>query len=121
MTAPLFKRCATNADVTALLGTDPVRVFPFGLAPLNVMKPYAVWQVVGGTPENLLAGRPSIERQLLQIDVYADSAEQARTVLATIEHAIELECYVTRYSGESRDPDTQSYRSSMDVDWLVPR
>lgn len=120
-TPPIFMLCAADPGVTALLGTNPVRVFMFGMAPQNVQKPYAVWQVVSGSPENYLAGRPDTERHALQIDVYADSASVARSALSAIEHAIELDCYITRYGGESRDPETMNYRSSMDVDWHTYR
>ena len=120
-TPPIFSICAADAQLTALLGSNPVRLFIFGMAPQGVQKPYAVWQVVSGAPENYLAGRPDAEGHTLQIDVYGDNAGQARSVLAAIENAIELDCYVTRYGGESRDPETKNYRSTMDVDWITYR
>lgn len=118
---PLFPLCASDSSVTALLGTNPVRLFMFGMAPQGVQKPYAVWQMVGGGPESYLAGRPDSEGHSIQIDVYGDSAADTRAALAAIEHAIELHCYVTRYGGESRDPETMSYRSSMDISWITER
>lgn len=120
-TPPIFRLCADDPEVVALLGESPTRLFMFGMAPQGVQKPYAVWQVVSGSPENYLAGRPDVEQHSLQIDVYADSAAQSRAVLAAIEKAIELNCYVTRYGGESRDPETKNYRSTMDVDWHTYR
>lgn len=120
MHPPIFEVCSADAGVKAVLGT-PCRLYPFGLAPQNPVKPYAVWQTVGGSPENYLAGRPDTERHALQIDVYASSASQARAALVAIERAVELSCYVTRYGGESRDMETKNYRSSMDVDWHTYR
>lgn len=126
-TAPIFQVCRNDPAVHDALWWESapdgpeLKLYMFGMAPQNVQKPYAVWQVVGGFPENYLAGRPDAERHSLQIDVYANSASQARSVLAAIEHAIELNCYVTRYGGESKDPETGSYRSSMDVDWHTYR
>lgn len=120
-TPPIFMLSAADPGVTALLGIDPVRLFMFGMAPQSVKKPYAVWQVIGGSPENYLAGRPDTEQHTLQVDVYADTAAQARAALAAIERAIELDCYVTRYGGESRDTETKNYRSSMDVSWHTYR
>lgn len=126
-TPPIFQVCRNDPAVhdalwweTAPDGPE-LKLYMFGMAPESVQKPYAVWQVVGGSPESYLAGRPDAESHSLQIDVYADSASVARSVLAAIEHAIELNCYVTRYGGESRDPETKSYRSSMDVDWHTYR
>ncbi|MGL4711664.1 MAG: tail completion protein gp17, partial [Shewanella sp.] len=47
--APIFVVCRASTAVTDLLGTNPTRLYPFGQAPQNVAKPYAVWQVIGGS------------------------------------------------------------------------
>lgn len=104
-----------------MLGSNPLRLYMFGLAPQGVENPYAVWQMVSGNPETYLANRPDAETHTLQIDVYADSPSVARQALAAIEYAIELNCNVVRYGGESRDFETMNYRSSMDVIWLGNR
>ena len=119
--APIFAVCAADAGVTALLGLSPTRLYPFGEAPEGVAKPYAVWQLVTGSPENYLAGRPDLDGYTLQVDVYGTTAASARAVTAAISAAIELQAYVTRWGGESKDTETKLYRSSFDIDWLVPR
>lgn len=119
--APIFAVCAASPQVTALLGTVPTRLYPFGEAPEGVAKPYAVWQLINGSPENFLAGRPDLDGYTLQVDVYAATATSARAVTAAISAAIELVAYVTRWGGESKDSATKNYRSSFDIDWLVPR
>lgn len=118
---PIFTACRADPSITAQLGTNPLRLFMFGMAPQKVQKPYAVWTVISGSPENYLAGRPDAEQYTIQVDVYADTAAQARSALSAIERAIELHCYVTRYGGESRDPETKNYRSTMDVAWIISR
>jgi hypothetical protein len=119
--APIFAVCAADVGVRALLGITPHRLYPFGEAPEGVIKPYAVWQLVTGSPENYLAGRPDLDGFTLQVDVYAVTATSARAVTDAIAHAIELNAYVVRWGGESKDTATNLYRSSFDVDWLVPR
>lgn len=120
--APIFKVCNQDAGVTALLKTDNIlRVFQFGRAPQNVKKPYAVWQMITGNPENYLNCRPDIEMHSIQIDVYADTAKVASDVLNAIEYAIETSCTITSYHGESRDPDTNDYTVGFDADWYVKR
>jgi hypothetical protein len=121
MYAPIFAVCAADAGVTALLGASLTRLYPFGEAPEGVAKPYAVWQLVTGSPENYLAGRPDMDGYTLQVDVYAATGSSARAVAEAISHAIELQAYVTRWSGETKDTETKLYRSSFDIDWLVPR
>ena len=121
MYPPIFEVCKADAAVVALLGSNPLRFYPFGEAPQKVAKPYAVWQQVGGAPENYLAGRPDIDGFTLQIDVYAATGASARAVGAALRDSIELRAHVTRWGGESKDEATGRYRLSFDVDWLTPR
>lgn len=121
MYAPIFAVCSASPDVTALLGTAPVRLHLFGEAPEGVTKPYVVWQTIGGDPENYLEGRPNTDKFELQIDVYGTTASQVRSVAKAIRDAIELTAYVTRWNGESKDVLTKTYRYSFDVDWWVSR
>lgn len=120
-TAPIFAVCAADAAVTAVLGIQPTRLYPFGEAPEGVVKPYAVWQLLTGSPDNYLSGRPDIDGYTLQVDVYATTASDARSVTQSITRAIELKANVTRWGGETKDSATNLYRSSFDIDWLVPR
>ncbi|WP_433766642.1 DUF3168 domain-containing protein [Pseudomonas putida] len=119
--APIFAVCSADAAVRALLGVSPLRLFPFGEAPEGVAKPYAVWQLITGSPENYLAGRPDMDGYTLQVDVYGATGASARAVTEAIVHAIELKANVVSWGGESKDTATNLYRSSFDVDWLVPR
>ncbi|WBM34147.1 DUF3168 domain-containing protein [Pseudomonas sp. NY11382] len=122
MTPPIVQACLQSSAVTALLGSGTaMRFYSFGEAEQGVAKPYAVWQVVSGSPENYLAGRPDADSITLQVDVYADTGEAARKVRDAIRDAIELDAYVTRWGVEGRDPETKNYRASFDVDWWVSR
>ncbi|NWA25509.1 DUF3168 domain-containing protein [Pseudomonas gingeri] len=120
MFAPINAVCAKDAGVIALLGM-PMRLYPFGDAPQDGQKPYAVWQTIGGSPENYLAGRPDVDGYRLQVDVYAATGPSARAVAKAIRDAIELHAYITRWGGDGRDPATKNYRYSFDVSWLVAR
>lgn len=118
---PLFEVCAASSAVRAVLGSNPVRLFLFGEAPQNVVTPYAVWQTIGGLPENYLGNVPDVDRFSLQIDVYANSATEARSVVESLRDAIEPVAYVTGWRGEARDTETKKFRSGFDVDWMVKR
>ncbi|MFV3291286.1 DUF3168 domain-containing protein [Pseudomonas sp. NY11955] len=122
MTPPIVKACLQSSAVTALLGagTD-MRLYSFGEAEQGVAKPYAVWQVISGSPENYLAGRPDLDSITLQVDVYATTGDSARAVRDAIRDAIELDAYITRWGDEGRDTETKNYRASFDVDWMVHR
>lgn len=122
MTPPIVQACLSSPAVTALLGAGTaMRLYSFGEAEEGVAKPYAVWQLVNGSPENYLAGRPDADGFTLQVDVYAATSTSARQVRDAIRDAVELDAYVTRWGGENRDPATKNYRASFDVDWWVQR
>ncbi|EBL6882863.1 MULTISPECIES: tail completion protein gp17 [Enterobacteriaceae] len=122
MIAPIFPVCASSPEVTALLGSNPVRIYPFGIQDDNVVYPYAVWQnLPGGGPENYLNQRPDADKFSLQIDVYADTADEAMLAAQAIIYAIELKANIVRYGPQDRDESTLKYRYSFDVDWIVNR
>ena len=106
---PIFETCAADAGVVALLGESggALRLYPAGSAPQGAAKPYAVWQFVGGGPENYLGGRPDIDRFALQVDAYADTLSAARAIADAIEEAVELLAYVTAFRGEEKDLETR--------------
>jgi len=118
---PIFQVAAADPAVIALIGANPVRLYLFGMAPDKPAGTYCVWQVINGSPENYLAGRPDVEPYCLQVDVYASTAAAARTAGQAFDYAIELAARATSYNGETRDTETMLYRYSFDVDWIVQR
>lgn len=121
MIAPIFAVCAASPRVRALLGSDPLRVYPFGMQDDAVVYPYAVWQNVTGSPENYLAQRPDADAFTLQVDAYADTVDEVINVAAALRDAIEPHAHITRWGGQEKDPETKRYRYSFDVEWIVPR
>lgn len=121
MTAPIFTVVSADIAVRQLLGQGPVRFYLFGMAPQNGPLPYAVWQAVGGSPENYLAGRPDVDSHTLQVDVYAEDPLTARSVVEALRDAIELHAHITLWLGESQDPATGRWRGTFRLDWITPR
>jgi len=121
MIAPIFSVCSQDKTLQQLLGSSPIRLYPFGEHFGNVVYPYAVWQGIGGSPENYLGNRPDIDRFGIQIDVYASTAKEATSVATAIRDAVEGAAYVTRWGQQTMDSETKKYRYSFDVDWLVHR
>jgi len=119
MTAPIFTVCVSSPAVTALLGAGPTRLYPHGEAPEGTPKPYAVWQVVSGSPINYVNGVPDTDRYGLQVDVYADTASSADAVVTVMRKALAQHAYITGFGVDTRDEDTHNYRKGFDVAWLV--
>lgn len=121
MIPPILSVCAASTAVTALLGSDPCRLYPGGEVDENTPIPYATWQGVGGSPENYLGDLPDIDGYSLQIDCWGANARQAGDVAQAIRDAIEPHAYVVSWRGLSRDPETKEYRYSFDIHWHVER
>jgi hypothetical protein len=121
MDVPFFTVCKADPTVQALLGGVLPRIYPFGQAPQDVVKPYVVYQWIGGEPFNMLNCRPDADRSSLQVDVYGLTTQSTTTVAKAIRNAIELDSYIVGYRGDMRDEETKLYRTSFDVDWLVMR
>lgn len=121
MIAPIFALCSQDTVLQNLLGTSPMRLYPFGEHFDNIVYPYVVWQNIGGEPENYLGSRPDIDRYSIQIDAYATRADDVLAVADSVRNAIEGTAYIVRWGQQTMDSETKKYRYSFDVDWLVQR
>lgn len=122
MGPPIFLVCSTDPGVIALIGSGvDCRIYSFGEAPEGVEKPYVVWNLIDGIPENYLADRPDADGFTLQVDVYATSAVAATQVTVALRDALELNANITRWGASGRDPTTKDYHRSFDIDWITLR
>lgn len=121
MIPPVFDILKASTAVKALVGNNPVRVFPFGSAPQNVTRPYATYSVFNGQPENYLDQVPDIDNMGTQIDVWADSVSSCEAVSVAIRNALEPSAHMTSFSGNDRDPETRLFHCRMDFDFFEGR
>lgn len=121
MYPPIFATCFADATCRELLGSSPMRLYPFGRAPEDESRPYAVWQTISGQPENYVDAAPDVDSMTTQIDVYATNEADAREVAEAIRDAIEPVAHITSWRGEMLDNGTELRRYSFDVEWIVLR
>lgn len=121
MIPPVFPICSNNAGVTALLGSNPCRVYPFGEAPQGVASPYATWATVSGVPENYLGDLPDTDNHSVQMDVWGDTSKSVLEAAKALRDALEPHAYIVAWRGTSRDTETKRYRFSFDVDFIESR
>lgn len=106
----------------AVLGSNPTRFWPFGTAPQNEQRPYAVHQLAYGTPENTLSCPPDTDLMGVQVDAYARSVTEARTAAKAIRDSIESSgSVISAWNGESWEKDTGLYRVSMTAEFWNER
>lgn len=121
MFPPLFSTLYASSAVKALLGTTPLRVYPFGEAPQGVTLPYAVYQSITGTPENYLGDVPDMDGYTVQLDVYGSTLTSSRAAASAIRVALESVSYITSLREPPRDSPTNHFRYSLDVSFFTPR
>lgn len=122
MTPPVFTVLSAASTVTALVGSDPVRVFGFGDAPLEPTYPYVTWQTVGGAPAQMLAAVPLVDSHRVQIDCWGATQASVLAVAEAVRDAIEAAGHhMVGFGDTSRDPETKSYRFRMDFQFWKAR
>jgi hypothetical protein len=117
----IFTDAAVDARVQELLGSEPVRFWPFSYAPQNEQRPYALHQLVYGTPENTLACAPDIDQFGVQVDAYARTVTEARSVAEALRDALENVCHLVAYNGEGWEIDTGLYRVGLTFEYWTKR
>lgn len=117
----IFGYVSASNEVKQLIGSSPVRFWPFAMAPQKGQAgyglPYAVWQSPYGTPQNYLNQLPDIDNVAAQIDVYAQTLDSARATARAIRDSVEPYGHVVSYNGEEKDDPTGLYRFGFTVEF----
>lgn len=122
----VFEIAADSPAVTALLGSNPTRLWPFAIAPQNGDPnygiPYAVHQLVYGAPVNTLSCIPAADNFGIQFDIYAATATSARQVAAALRDAYEASHNpIVSWNGEEWESATGLYRLGFTVEFWPDR
>lgn len=119
MFPPIYRLVAADAACLAVLGTPP-RCY-FGRATENAARPYVVWHMAGGTPENVMDGTPPHDHVAGQVDFVADDQESLIATITAVRTAIERVGYVTSYNPGGVNDQTGRLEYSFDAEFHVPR
>ena len=117
----LFTILNSSSSVKALLGSDPLRVFPWGEAPPAVTRPYATYAVFSGNPQNTLGDVPEVDIDGTQINVWGDTGTSTDAAARAIRDALEPHAHMISYESASRDKETGRYNSLMSFDFFTER
>lgn len=126
--APVFSLANASATVRGFLygPGGPLRFYAFGEADQKTPRPYAVWQTVGGSPENYIGQNPDADDWSVQVDVYSDKAgmggqTEARNIAYALVEALQEDSYITSWTIEGREPTTRLYRIGFIADFITHR
>lgn len=121
MNPDIFPILNASTAVRLLLGSNPLRFYPWGRAPENVRKPYAVYSVYNANPENYLDQVPDIDNKGTQITIYADTADKVESCFIAIRDALEPHGHMLNFSTPALDADTNLYSCLMEFDFWDAR
>jgi hypothetical protein len=121
MNPDLFPLLFASTPVKALLGASPLRVFPWNRAPQNVEKPYAVYAVYNGNPENYMSNTPDIDNKGTQLNIYGNTSKSVEDCFIAIRNVIEPVAHMTSFSTPALDADTDLYSVTMEFDFWDER
>lgn len=107
MSARTFQLLSANTGVTTLVGD---RIYRMGSAPQDVADDYITWQVIGGFTESYLAENPSIDRELVQVDVWSKDAQRCQDIKDAVLAALEPYGYLEGLPEDSKEEETQLFR-----------
>lgn len=83
MEEALFDVLKTHAALTALVGTNPARIY-WMRAPQGSPKPYVVLQAISSVPDVTHGGPSGLVAARVQADCYSDSYGTAKTVARAV-------------------------------------
>jgi len=120
MLPPVFNALAADTAVTQIIGSPP-RAYRHGRAPQDTTRPYVTWNLVVGTPENVLDQTPEIDRQTVQVDCWHQTDAGVEALATAVRDAIEPEAHMTGVIINEREAETKLYRIGMQFDWFLLR
>ncbi len=120
MLPPIYTTLQASETVRGLLGARP-RVYRMGEAPQDGDKPYSTWLVISGVPENTLSETPGIDRNSVQIDVWAKADADCEAIATAVRDQMETVTHMTAWRVSPREETTRLYRISLDFDWFLAR
>lgn len=118
MLTSFFSILNNNAAVKVLMGSAPLRVFPYGTKiNLPAQKPYALYGLFNSIPYNYLGDSGDMDLSGIQVDVYADSSSSLINCYNAIRDAIEGKAYLTSFSTPDIDIEDGLYQVRMEFDF----
>ena len=117
MLPPVQSTLTASAGVVAIAGTRISQT----VAPQDQARPYIVWTLVSGVPQNSLSCRPEMDDMRTQIDCYSADQAQARELCRAARDAIEVVADIVMGPWNSFEEETKLFRWSFDCEWWNQR
>lgn len=121
MNPDIFNVLKNSNRIKQLFGVNPLRIYPWGRAPSNSVRPYAVYSVYNAVPENYLDKVPDIDNKGTQINIYANTAQSLEDSYKAIRDILEPFGHMTNFSTPALDDNTDLFSGVMEFDFWDER
>ncbi len=121
MIPAVYTLLKANNQLLAILGPDPLRIFPWAEATQGTRVPYVTYTVFNGNPQNLMDKVPDIDNLGTQIDVWALTAASCEAIAILVRDTLEPHAHMTSVADMEKDKETKLYRLRMDFDFFTNR
>lgn len=126
MLPPVFQTLKASAEVKAIVGQNPPRIYRHGSAPqrpdgLPLDQPYITWFMVTAAPHNTLSELPASDAVPIQVDCWHQTDAGVEALAQAARDAIEPYAHMTGAPVDGREPETKLYRIALTFDWILYR
>ena len=98
------------------------RIYRHGHSPAQGVRPYLVWMLVAGVPDNNLSGLPPSDRMTVQVDCWHPTDNGVEALATAVRDALEPHGHLTAIPMDTRDmSETRLYRISLQFDFFTVR
>lgn len=117
----VFALVKSSSACTAIIGSSPCRCYE-GTAPQGAARPYVVVGNAGGAPENYVGELPGVDSYRMQLDAFALTASEVRSLATAIRNAIEPSAHMIGTPlGPIFESDTKLFRVMLEFDFWIRR
>ena len=113
---PKIFQILNTPEIQAFVGSDPVRIFDFGIAPQGTEAPYIAFNQVADSPYDQLSGAACADLSTMQIDIYSKGREEVREMAVIVKSIFDKKLMCNRLVFQTRETDTLLYRICIEVD-----
>lgn len=115
----IYQILRESAQVKAIVGASPSRIYRHESAPQDTTKPYITWLVITGLPQNTLSEAPEIDAMSVQIDCWHQTDKGVEALAVAVRDAMEVVSHMTGIILNEREQQTKLYRVALQFDvWL---
>lgn len=114
----LYQILSNNTTVNTIISG---RVYRHGSAPQMTEKPFIIWQLTSGSPENTLGNIPDIDSLSIQVDCYHQTDAGVIELATAVRDTLEPLAHMTGIPVDQREDETRLYRMTLEFDWWLYR